>query len=131
MATVILDASIVLALFDPADEHHVASVAAIRKHRDAGDTFLLPASTIAEVLVGACRQRSEELRLAQLERAFGLPRPIDAAVALAAARLRAHYPSLRLPDAIVLAVATVDDADVVLTADKAWSKYDRRVRVIK
>jgi predicted nucleic acid-binding protein len=130
MGTVVLDASVVLALFDPIDDHHVAAAVAVRRCRDAGDTFKVPASAVAEALVGACRQRSEERRLAQIERTFGPLRPIDSAVAIAAARLRANHRSLRLPDAIILAVAQVDNADVILTVDKAWRKYDQRVRLI-
>ncbi len=47
-----------------------------------------------------------------------------------------HYPSARaaitarrLPDALVLATAEVDDADV-LTADRRWSAYSARVTVL-
>ena len=69
-------------------------------------------------------------RLRQLHSTFGPLRPIDADVALVAARLRAKHRALRLPDALVLAVAHVDAADVILTADRKWSGYDQRVRLI-
>ena len=130
MGTIVLDASVILGLFDDADAHHHAAEIAVRAHHEAGDNFLVPASVAAEVLVGACRQRSEEQRLRQLHSTFGPLRPIDADVALVAARLRAKHRALRLPDALVLAVAHVDAADVILTADRKWSGYDQRVRLI-
>jgi predicted nucleic acid-binding protein len=130
MGAVVLDASVILALFDRADHHFASATEVVTRHRAAKDSFVVPASVVAEVLVGACRQGNEELRLAQLDRAFGPPRPVDNAVALAAARLRAGHRTLRLPDALVLAVAEVDAADVVLTADRSWRRVDRRVRLI-
>ncbi len=47
-----------------------------------------------------------------------------------AAGLRGQRPSLRLGDAVVVAVALVDQAEEVLTADKRLAKVDERVRVI-
>jgi PIN domain nuclease of toxin-antitoxin system len=35
-----------------------------------------------------------------------------------------------LPDALVLATAQVDAADVILTADRSWRRIDARVQVI-
>lgn len=130
MGAVVLDTSVLLALFDSTDQRHAHAVEAVTRHRAAGDGFVLPASVVAEALVGACRQHSEDLRMAQLDRAFGSPRQVDGPVALAAARLRAKHRALRLPDALVLATAQVDDADVALTADRAWRAYDQRVRVV-
>jgi len=41
-------------------------------------------------------------------------------VAERAAELRAAKPSLKLPDALILATAEVQDADTVVTADRGW-----------
>lgn len=132
MGTVVLDAGVVLALFDPHDALHTAAATAARRHRDGGDTFMLPSTVLAEVLVGAARQGK-----AQLERhrslavaAFGSPRPVDEAVAVAAALRRAKHQSLRLPDALVLATADVAGAQVVLTGDKRWRGLDPRVELV-
>jgi predicted nucleic acid-binding protein len=132
MGTVVLDASIVLALFDAEDSLHVPAVAAARHRRGAGDEFLLPASVLAEVLVGAARRGDEELntRRALAIAAFGSPHPINEKVAVAAARRRARHRSLRLPDALVLATADVVGADAVLTGDKRWEGMDPRIQVI-
>lgn len=133
MGTVVLDASIVLALFDPQDSLHVPASAAARRRRDAGDQFLLPASVLAEVLVGAARRGDGELatRRALATAAFGPPYQINEEVAVAAARRRARHRSLRLPDALVLATADVAEADAVITGDKRWQGVDPRVEVIK
>lgn len=133
MGTVVLDASIVLALFDPEDSLHASASAAARHRRDAGDLFLLPASVLAEVLLGAARRGEAELasRHSQMIAAFGQPRAIDEDVAVAAARRRAKHRSLRLPDALVLATADVADAGEVLTGDQRWNGLDPRIEVIR
>jgi hypothetical protein len=57
--------------------------------------------------------------------------PVDEAVAVAAARLRAeHGSALRMPDALVLAYAEVRKARLVLTADARWTAWSRRVELI-
>ncbi len=88
----------------------------MREHRADGSRFLLPASVLAEVLVGVARLGEEELdqRRNQIVAAFGLSVVLDESVAVSAARLRATHRSLRLPDAIVLATAEVLDAQAVL-----------------
>ena len=56
--------------------------------------------------------------------------PLTANIAAHAASLRAQHPSLRLPDAFVLATGEDSDAGVVLTGDSAWIKLSGRVRLI-
>jgi predicted nucleic acid-binding protein len=133
MGTVVLDASVVLALFDPHDALHVPASAAARRRRDARDEFLLPASVLAEVLVGAARQGPAEpdTRRALAAAAFGPPYPIDEEVAVAAARRRARHRTLRLPDALVLATVDVVQADAVLAGDKRWEGMDPGIEVIR
>lgn len=132
MGRVVLDASVILALFDPDDALHESSVEKVRQHRKAGATFAMPASALAEILVGAARRSDDELetRRAQAIAAFGEPVPLDEDVAVAAAQLRASHRSLRLPDAIVLATAATTDAGTVLTGDKKWEHIDPRVQLV-
>jgi predicted nucleic acid-binding protein len=132
MARVVLDASVILALFDPDDVLHSSAADAVRRYRASEAEFAVPASVLAEILVGAARRSSDELgtRRRQTTAAFGEPVPIDEAVAVAAAKLRADHRSLRLPDALVLAVAEVTNADTVLTGDKKWSTVDPRVELV-
>jgi hypothetical protein len=56
--------------------------------------------------------------------------PLTAKIAALAAGLRAQNPSLRLPDAFVLATGEDSDAGVVLTGDSAWIKLSGRARLI-
>jgi len=132
MGAVVLDSSVVIALFDPADAHHEASAAVVRAMRDAEDNMILPASVLSEVMVAAYRHDPGTVprRLAALDAAFGSPRAVDREVALRAAELRGRHRSLRLPDALVLAVGQVDGVDRVLTADKRWAAVDQRVEVV-
>jgi predicted nucleic acid-binding protein len=133
VGTVVLDASVVLALFDPKDALHTAATAAARNQRNAGATFLLPATVLTEVLVGAARMNAAEMDKArrQAVAAFGAPWPSDERVAVAAALRRARHRTLRLPDALVLATADVAAADMVLTGDQRWRNLDPRVEVIE
>ncbi len=119
-----------IAFRDPADALHRRAVAAFRAHR--ADELVLPASVYAEVLVGPVRHGPAAV--ASLERFigdFGMRiTPLTPDVARLAASLRAHTPSLRLPDAFVLATGDVLNAAVVLTGDLAWPKLSARARSI-
>lgn len=126
MALVVLDASVVIAHADSQDALHDAATKALGDHAD--DDLVLPASAYAEVLVGLPPSRFSELRAALTALAIRIE-PIDAGIAEAAARLRARRPSLRLPDALVVAVGDVLGADVVLTGDRRWRQLER-VRVL-
>jgi predicted nucleic acid-binding protein len=128
---IVLDASVVLALFDPEDALHTVAAATARRLRDAGESFLMPATVLAEVLVGAAHDEAQLERRRNLAvAAFGLPWPVDEAVAVAAAVRRTRHRTLRLPDALVLATADVAGAQAVLTGDKRWRGIDARVEVI-
>jgi PIN domain nuclease of toxin-antitoxin system len=133
VGTVVLDASVVLALLDSEDALHHAAVQAVRRHRTDRAHVTLPASVLAEVLVGVARLGEDALdqRRQQIVAAFGPPAALDEAVAVAAARLRARHPSLHLPDAVVLATADTLDARAVLTGDKRWERIDPRVQLIR
>jgi predicted nucleic acid-binding protein len=132
VGTVVLDTSVVLALFDPLDALHVPAATAARRRRDAGDDFLLPASALAELLVGAARQGQTEIngKLRLATAAFGPPHPLDETVAVATAIRRVRHRSLRLPDALVLATADVVSAQAVLTGDRRWRSLDPRIEVV-
>jgi predicted nucleic acid-binding protein len=123
VALTVLDASIVIAVLDPADAHHAVAAEALRTCLAARDRFVLPASAYAEVLVGPYRRGPEAVATLN---AFldALPcdlEPVGRATAGRAARLRAdHGPTLRLPDALVLATALEIDAARVLTTDRGW-----------
>lgn len=128
MALIILDASVVIALLDPNDALHAASIRALEEI--AGQELAIPASALAETLVmparagrlGEARSRIQELDLRVA--------PADESVAVEAARLRGEHRDLRLPDALVIATGEVLSADSVLTGDRNWRTISTRVTVI-
>jgi predicted nucleic acid-binding protein len=132
MGAVVVDSSVVLGWLDPSDAHHQRASQRLRRYFAGGAEFGMPASVMSEVLVAQARLGSEpvEQRRAELVELFGEVRVIDEEVAVQAARLRAEHRALRLPDALVIAVGQVDDADAILTADRRWAAVDSRVEVL-
>lgn len=128
MALIVLDASVLIALLDLDDALHGAARAALVRH--AGDDLNLPASAYAESLVGPARRG----QLAAAKRAIAALLldivPITGQVAEEAAKLRARHPSLRLPDALVLATGSVLGAAVVLTGDTRWRGLGQSIGVL-
>lgn len=129
MALIVLDASLLIALLDPADPHHQAARTALESHVD--DDLRIPAHTLAEALVHPVRagkEREARRLIAGLEIAVD---PVDEEVGIVAARLRApHGSALRMPDALVLAYADLRKARRVLTADERWPAWGRRVELL-
>ena len=128
MALIVLDASVLIALLDPNDALHTAARGALARH--AGDDLKLPASAYAESLVGPARRG----QLAAAKRAIDALLleivPITSQVAEQAAGLRARHPSLRLPDALVVATGSVLGAAVVLTGDARWRGLGQSISVL-
>ncbi len=129
MARLVFDASVVIALLDERDGDHGRAVDLAE--RTQGDEKFIPASAFAEVLV--VPYRVSPARAGELERTLDeVPlkvAPLTADIARVAASLRAHHPALRLGDALVVATGEVLGA-TVLTADRAWTRYSSRVKVI-
>lgn len=133
MALIVLDAGPVIGVLDSADAHHAAAVAAIEQAEASGNRLTIPASAYAECLVSPSRRGSAAVRTvdAYLDSLSAEVQPITRQIARAAARLRArHGRRLRLPDALVLATASVLKADMVLTTDSGWPRVGVTVRVI-
>jgi predicted nucleic acid-binding protein len=130
VALTVLDASVLIAFRDPADALHNRAVAAFRTY--GSEELIMPASVYAEVLVGPLRVGPRAVAsLEQFIGDFGMRiAPLTPEVARFAASLRAATPSLRLPDAFVLATGEAMNAAIVLTADGAWPKLSARVRLI-
>ena len=123
MALIVLDASVVIAVTDTNDDLHAASIDALRHH--VGDELRLPASAYAECLVGPAQRKALDLARRNIARLGIEVVPIDDRIAVKSAEIRARARSLRLPDALVLACGEVLDADVVLTADRRWTRFAR------
>lgn len=110
---IVADASWVVALRDPGDDHHARAVSI---HRRIGDEdALLHPLTLAECLVAPARLDSLDDAAAALRGAFEIP-DVDRDAPLRWAALRAET-GLRLPDAIVLDTAIVRDARALATFD--------------
>jgi predicted nucleic acid-binding protein len=132
MGAIVVDASIVIGHFDARDAHHPAIERELAEAWARGDDYVLPASVLAESMVGRFRREpatAQERRDTTIQ-LFGDVRVVDEGVAIEAARLRADRPGLRLPDALVIATGIVDDA-AVLTCDARWAAVDKRVRVVE
>jgi predicted nucleic acid-binding protein len=107
---IVLDASVVIAMFNPNDPHHNRAIDVIDEN--AGDALVIHPMTLAEVLVGAVQQGHASRRLAEID-SIGIRRSephVDEPLLLA--ELRATT-GLRLPDCCVLAVATQKSGTLV------------------
>ena len=123
MAITVIDAGVVIGLLDASDAHHEAARNVFDQARERRDRVLIPASALAECLVGPARRGETSIAAVQAFVAqFPLEVvPVDAAIATAAARLRAQHGSrLRLPDALVIATAQAVSADLLVTTDRGW-----------
>jgi predicted nucleic acid-binding protein len=129
---VVPDASALIAFLRKADAHHEAAVESLgtlrREHR-----FTVPAVTYAELMVEPLRRG--EAAAARLRRFFADLAievvSVDRALAEAAAAVRARRSSVRMPDALVLALAAQVDAVCVVTADRRWGKQSVPVVVLR
>ncbi|MEX2184797.1 MAG: type II toxin-antitoxin system VapC family toxin [Chloroflexota bacterium] len=133
MGLIVLDAGIVIAALDAADARHAAAVAALRAAGTAGDRLVVPASAYAEALVAPSRRGADAVATldAFLDALGATIEPASRDVARRAATVRAVYgPSLRLPDALVLATGDVLDADVILTTDARWPDTGITVKIV-
>jgi predicted nucleic acid-binding protein len=120
---ILLDSTVIVGFLDADDALHEATTARFRKLLG---TQPLVASVIsyAEVMTGVSLGHHSE---AAVNGFFDvLVRellPVDRAVAARAAVLRGARRSLRMPDALILATADLDDEiEAVLCADRDWPK---------
>src|SRR5207248_1416672 len=93
MARVALDADVVIAFLDPADDQHTRAVAELRPRLAAGDELLIGATVYAETMVRPLKQGADATVDGFLDETGISVIPIDRAVARRAARLRAEHSS--------------------------------------
>lgn len=131
---VALDSDAVVGFLDAGDALHQAADSAIREV--AGDSALVvSAVTYAEVLTGArLGHHDEDLVMSFFSELVSHVHPVDTDIADFAARLRAKHRALRMPDALILATASIGpDIDSVVTGDAGAAKVgglDCRVRLL-
>jgi predicted nucleic acid-binding protein len=128
VALIVIDASVLIALLDPADALHPAATAALIRH--AGDDLKVPASAYSESLVGPARRGRLPAAKSSIASLLVDVVPITDEIAEDAAQLRARHPRLRLPDALVIATGSALSADRVLTGDAAWRRLGKTISVL-
>lgn len=109
-----LDASVLIAHFNPADAHHEQARAMLRRWAD--DQLVASAVTMAELLVAPARAGSLEHAEASLRRLEITTVSLDQRAPARLAELRVHT-GLKLPDCCVLLAAEVGEASVVASFD--------------
>lgn len=129
MALTVLDASVLIAWLDPSDALHAGAAAALRRH--VNDDFRIPASAYSESLVGPFRREQLQVAKRALSALLGQVVDLTAQIAEEGAQLRANHGGLRLPDALVVATASVLGADAILTGDARWSRLAAGVEVVR
>jgi len=131
---VALDADAIIGFLDRSDRVHDSAVEEVGRAA-AGDSLVASAVTLAEILTGALLGHHDE----DVVRGFfgdlvAAVVPVDERVAEAAARLRSQS-KLRMPDALVLATATVRPEVVALVTGDARiaraAPAELTVRVVK
>jgi predicted nucleic acid-binding protein len=114
MGLIVLDAGVLIGVLDRSDVHHIPATEALRVAEQNLDQLALPASALAEILVGPSRHGPDAVAsvdglLATLTIDLVV---IDQVIAREAA--------VRLPDALVAATAIVLRADRLLSTDGRW-----------
>lgn len=124
MATVALDADVLIAFLDASDDQHQRAIDLLRPRLGAGDRIVVAASVYAEILVHPLRRGSDRA-IDDFLTAIGADVVgVDRDIARRAAQLRATHPGLRLPDAFSLATAHATKSDL-LTLDQRLQKLAR------
>ncbi|CAN5362387.1 hypothetical protein BH20ACT9_BH20ACT9_12400 [soil metagenome] len=133
MGTVVVDAGVLVGVFDARDRHHEPATMILSRALAEGHRLVAPASAYAQSLVHPTRAGTAAVRTVEalMDEAPVLVQPVDRAVARETARLRArHGGRLRLPDALVVATARVLGAEELLTTDAGWPALDVPVMVV-
>jgi predicted nucleic acid-binding protein len=97
VATVALDADVLIAFLDASDDHHQHAIDILRPRLAAGDRIVLAASVYAEILVYSLKRGSEKAVDDFLAAISAHIIPIDCDIARRAAQLRSAHHSVRLP----------------------------------
>jgi predicted nucleic acid-binding protein len=125
----LLDSVAVAGFLDRDDGFHAAADARVREFAGR-DTLIVSVITYAELLTGAgVGHHALSAVRGFFEQLIDEIYSVDRAVAERAAELRSQTPSLKMPDALILATADLRDADLVITGDDRWTSIDIGARV--
>ncbi|HXH56327.1 type II toxin-antitoxin system VapC family toxin [Iamia sp.] len=127
MGLTVLDAGVLIGFLDRNDTHHESARRALDGALDRNDRLVVPASALAETLVGPSRRGADAVATVRrlLERVPIDVAPLDRDVATVAAALRARHRALKLPNALVIATTDTLDADLLVTTDRRWPPRSR------
>lgn len=121
MATVALDADVLIAFLDASHDQHQRAIDVLRPRLAAGDRIMFAASVYAEILIHPIKRNADKA-IDEFITAIGADIiAIDRDIARRAAQLRATHSRMRLPDALSLATALATGADL-LTFDQRLAK---------
>jgi predicted nucleic acid-binding protein len=130
----VVDAGIIIGILDAADPHHDAAVRLLSMVLTEGDEIAVPASAYAEALVGPARSGPAGRKVVDdflMDMAANVE-PLTRQAAARAAELRAtHGRRLKLPDALIVAIAMHLKADRIVTTDRRWPKLPVTVVVAR
>ena len=121
MASVALDADVLIAFLDASDAQHETAIEALRPRLAIGEQILIAASVYAEILVRPLQRGSDHAVDAFIDAIRATIVPVDRVIARRAAQLCGAHRAVRLPDAISLATALVTGAEYV-TLDRRLAK---------
>jgi predicted nucleic acid-binding protein len=113
VARVALDADIIIAFLNAADEQHDRAVDTLRNVLGSGTEIVIGASVYAEVMVRPLARGTASTVDEFMDAIRATVLAIDRELARRAAGLRTRHPSLRLPDALSLATALSAGAELV------------------
>jgi predicted nucleic acid-binding protein len=136
MGLTVLDAGVLIGVLDEGDAHHLPASLALRTAEEEHAALALPASALAEILVGPSGSGPDAVAGVDglIDALVVEIVAIDEPIAREAAALRALC-RIRLPDALVVATAITLGADRLLTTDAGWptavaSRYDGAIEVV-
>ena len=126
MGRVVLDSSVVIALLEPTDPHHLAASKMIEKYQ--AHEFYISAISLTESLMHPFA-KGKGLKIAeQILAVVHQVKPVDSNIAIDAARIRAEK-DLGIGDALIAATAASIDAEL-WTTDRRLGKSVKGARLL-
>ena len=126
MGKVILDSSVIIALFNDADAHHVAALRALGESKN---NFEISTVSLAEALSSVLSDSERNEMNDDLKKHFSPFHPVDEKVAFIASQIRAATKSIQMPDALISATAILAKAEL-WTFDRKLSNNHPGARLI-
>ncbi len=126
MGKVILDSSVIIALFNDGDAHHQAAMKALGESKD---NFEISTVSLAEALSSVLSDSERHEMNSDIKKHFSPLHPVDEKVAFLASQIRAAKNAIQMPDALISATAILAKAEL-WTFDKRLAKNHPGARLI-